>query len=140
MISYDLIGKTALVTGGASGIGYATAKMLAGFGATVAVNFLADDPRGPEAVDKLVGRRRQGGHGARQRCRRKRMRKRMVLNGRSPTSGVWICWSTMRALLGPGIASHHRTLDLITEAALDGAAGDQPAGGVSAAPRRRLRR
>jgi 3-oxoacyl-[acyl-carrier protein] reductase len=54
MISYDLSGKTALVTGGASGIGFATAKMLAGFGATVAVNFLADDPRGPQAVDKLV--------------------------------------------------------------------------------------
>ena len=54
MIRYDLTGKTALVTGGASGIGFATAKMLAGFGATVAVNFLTDDPRGPEAVDKLI--------------------------------------------------------------------------------------
>src|ERR1700753_2873220 len=54
MISYDLTGKTALVTGGASGIGFATARMLAGFGATVAVNFLPDDARGPEAVDKLV--------------------------------------------------------------------------------------
>lgn len=54
MISYDLKGKTALVTGGASGIGFATAKMLAGFGCTVAINFLVDDPRGPEAVDKLV--------------------------------------------------------------------------------------
>ncbi|HEX4178377.1 MAG TPA: SDR family oxidoreductase [Rhizomicrobium sp.] len=54
MIRYDLTGKAALVTGGASGIGFATAKMLAGFGATVAVNFLRDDPRGPEAVDKLV--------------------------------------------------------------------------------------
>ena len=54
MISYDLKGKTALVTGGASGIGFATARMLAGFGATVAVNYLPDDPRGPEAVDKLI--------------------------------------------------------------------------------------
>ena len=54
MISYNLAGKTALVTGGASGIGFATARMLAKFGATVAVNHLADDPRGPEAVDKLI--------------------------------------------------------------------------------------
>src|SRR4030081_3713037 len=54
MISYDLAGKTALVTGGASGIGFATARMLAKFGATVAVNFLADDPRGPEAGNKLI--------------------------------------------------------------------------------------
>src|ERR1700736_494033 len=54
MISYDLAGKTALVTGGASGIGFAAARMLAKFGATVAVNFLADDPRGPEAVNKLI--------------------------------------------------------------------------------------
>ena len=37
-----------------SGIGFATARMLARFGATVAVNFLADDPRGPEAVDRII--------------------------------------------------------------------------------------
>jgi len=54
MITYDLRGKTALVTGGASGIGFATCQMLAKFGATVAVNFLEDDPRGPEAVGKLI--------------------------------------------------------------------------------------
>jgi NAD(P)-dependent dehydrogenase (short-subunit alcohol dehydrogenase family) len=46
MISYDLAGKTALVTGGASGIGLSTAAMLGRNGATVAVNYLADDPRG----------------------------------------------------------------------------------------------
>lgn len=53
MTSYDLSGRTALVTGGASGIGLATTTMLARNGATVAVNFLADDPRGPEAVARL---------------------------------------------------------------------------------------
>lgn len=53
MITYDLAGKTALVTGGASGIGLATAAMLGRNGATVAINFLADDPRGKEAVAKL---------------------------------------------------------------------------------------
>ncbi|ODT19365.1 MAG: oxidoreductase [Hyphomicrobium sp. SCN 65-11] len=53
MISYDLAGKTALVTGGASGIGLSTAVMLGRNGATVAVNFLADDPRGTDTVAKL---------------------------------------------------------------------------------------
>src|SRR5262249_16327984 len=53
MISYDLKGKTSIVTGGASGIGFATARMLAKFGATVAVTFLAGDPRGPEPGDKI---------------------------------------------------------------------------------------
>ena len=50
---FDLTGKTALVTGAASGIGLATATMLARFGATVAVNHLADDPRGAEAIAAL---------------------------------------------------------------------------------------
>lgn len=54
MIRYELAGRTALITGAASGIGLATARMLAGFGATVAVNFLPDDPRGPEAVADLI--------------------------------------------------------------------------------------
>jgi 3-oxoacyl-[acyl-carrier protein] reductase len=53
MISYNLAGRTALVTGGASGIGFATARMLAKFGVTVAVNHLPDDARGPEAVEKI---------------------------------------------------------------------------------------
>ena len=37
---YDLAGKTALVTGGASGIGLATAEMLARQGCKVAINHL----------------------------------------------------------------------------------------------------
>jgi 3-oxoacyl-[acyl-carrier protein] reductase len=53
MIAYDLAGKTALVTGSASGIGLATSAMLGRNGAGVAVNFLADDARGQEAVARL---------------------------------------------------------------------------------------
>lgn len=54
MIRYDLAGKAALVTGAASGIGFATARMLVQNGATVAVNHLPDDKRGIEAVQRLI--------------------------------------------------------------------------------------
>lgn len=54
MITYDLRGRTALVTGGASGIGLATVRMLAKAGCKVAINHLADDPRGPEQVAALT--------------------------------------------------------------------------------------
>ena len=55
MISADLNGKTALVTGGASGIGLATVEIFARCGAAVAMNFLRDDPRGPQQVERLKG-------------------------------------------------------------------------------------
>lgn len=56
MIRYDLKGRTALVTGAASGIGLATATMLAEHGCRVAINHLPDDPRGPEQVEALRAR------------------------------------------------------------------------------------
>ena len=49
----DLKGKTALVTGSASGIGFATVELFARRGAKVALNHLPDDPRGSAAVAKL---------------------------------------------------------------------------------------
>lgn len=52
-LRFDLAGKAAIVTGAASGIGLATATMLARMGCAVAVNFLPGDPRGPEAVANL---------------------------------------------------------------------------------------
>ncbi|HZS83007.1 MAG TPA: SDR family oxidoreductase [Stellaceae bacterium] len=54
MITADLTGKAALVTGGASGIGLAIVELFARCGAAVALNHLADDPRGPAEVARLV--------------------------------------------------------------------------------------
>src|SRR5207302_3484349 len=51
----DLSGKTALVTGGASGIGLATVEAFARCGATVGLNHLAEDARGLQQVERLKG-------------------------------------------------------------------------------------
>jgi 3-oxoacyl-[acyl-carrier protein] reductase len=55
MLSADLRDKAVLVTGGASGIGLATVERFARCGALVAVNHLADDARGPQAIARLQG-------------------------------------------------------------------------------------
>jgi len=53
MLQVDLSGKTAIVTGGASGIGLAAATLLARCGARVALNHLPRDEAGPVAVEAL---------------------------------------------------------------------------------------
>ena len=55
MIPYQLSGRGALVTGGASGIGLATVEMLAHAGARVAINHLPGDGRTAEAIERLRG-------------------------------------------------------------------------------------
>jgi 3-oxoacyl-[acyl-carrier protein] reductase len=53
MITADLSGKRALVTGGASGIGLATTEALVRCGARVAVNYLPGDKNALATVEKL---------------------------------------------------------------------------------------
>jgi 3-oxoacyl-[acyl-carrier protein] reductase len=53
MITADLAGRKALVTGGASGIGLAAVEALLRCGAAVAVNYLPADARGPVVVQTL---------------------------------------------------------------------------------------
>jgi 3-oxoacyl-[acyl-carrier protein] reductase len=59
MISADLAGKAVLVTGAASGIGFAAADIFSRCGATVALNHLPDDARGASAVERLKAEGRQ---------------------------------------------------------------------------------
>ncbi|HZB90551.1 MAG TPA: SDR family oxidoreductase [Stellaceae bacterium] len=53
MITADLRGKAALVTGGASGIGLATAELLLLAGAKVAMNHLGDDGRAATEIARF---------------------------------------------------------------------------------------
>ncbi len=53
MISFDLKGRAALITGAGSGIGLEAARIICKSGGKVAINFLPDDSRGPAAVEAL---------------------------------------------------------------------------------------
>lgn len=53
MITADLTGKRVLVTGGASGIGFAAARMFGLNGARIAINYLPDDPQAPTRIAEL---------------------------------------------------------------------------------------
>ncbi|KAB2698712.1 SDR family oxidoreductase [Brucella lupini] len=53
MLTYDLEGRRALVTGGASGIGLATVDRLARSGCRVVLNHLPGDPAGADQVARL---------------------------------------------------------------------------------------
>ncbi len=56
MISFDMRGKKALVTGGASGIGLAVTELFLKAGATVAVNYLPSDVRAEQTIHDLVAK------------------------------------------------------------------------------------
>ena len=55
LIQFNLSGKRALVTGGASGIGLATVEILARSGCSVAINDLSVDNRLNDLVERLSG-------------------------------------------------------------------------------------
>ena len=56
MINFDLNGKKALVTGGASGIGLAVTELFLKAGAIVAVNHLPNDANAEQKVRELIAR------------------------------------------------------------------------------------
>ena len=96
MTDLDLTGRTALVTGGAQGLGEGMAQALAAAGATVVIADLQDD-LGAKVAESL-------GRGPRLRAPRRHRRRQLGDRGRGsrrPTSAASTSWSTTPASRSP---------------------------------------
>ncbi len=100
-------------------------RMLAKFGATVAVNFLVDDPRGPEAVEKINA---EGGKAimAPGSVGEAGVVERMVLKAIDDLGRLDLLFNNAGTPGTRRASSHHPSLSADHRGALDVAAANQP--------------